>query len=229
MHWCLLCCWFYFPLWHYWISNKIFPIPSTIYDKYMCTECVWSYDTIASFRSVWSDLLHAFNNFNNVVDTDYQLNSIGVERKSLVRHQWVNKKHKEYREQIQKNLLKGTVRKNVKLLQQNRIVTGLLSRYYKFRVYLNKIGLYELDLSCRQCYKRTDAAHLVLCECEVLDHRRKVIYGHMYVIYDKLQYRLVQEKECFNGGHKKWEETLKNPWTSQTEPRMEKLYTEIKH
>lgn len=46
-----------------------------------------------------------------MVDTDYQLNSIGVEPKSLVRHQWANKKHKEYREQIQKNLLKGTVRK----------------------------------------------------------------------------------------------------------------------
>lgn len=56
-------------------------------------------------------------------------------------------------------------------------------------------GALNGDLSYKQCNKGTEKAHHVLCECEVLDQRRQVIYGNIKLSLE--EYDKHQEKELY--------------------------------
>ncbi|VEN55699.1 unnamed protein product [Callosobruchus maculatus] len=110
--------------------------------------------------------------------------------KSTIRHQveeWMKHQHKEQWNLLPgcvhgKTLIKAPCKKIAETLlsssrNQLRITTGLLTRHCGLKEHLNKMGLYNGDLSCRLCGRGAESGLHVLCECEALDHKTQQLFG----------------------------------------------------
>ncbi|KAJ8973877.1 hypothetical protein NQ317_017833 [Molorchus minor] len=67
--------------------------------------------------------------------------------------------------------------------KQLRIIIGLWTGHLPVKKHLNKIGMYNGDLRCRQCNKDTETVLHILCQCEAFDHGRQNIYGNQIWIH----------------------------------------------
>ena len=60
---------------------------------------------------------------------------------------------------------------------QVRTIIGLLTGHSPLRGHLHKMGLYQGELTCRQCSKETETARHIITEYEALDRKRQGIFG----------------------------------------------------
>lgn len=105
---------------------------------------------------------------------------------------WARKKHKEYwvnRPALNhsKALIEDPDSKRAAELltlsrAQLKITTGLLTGHMSVKEHLRKIGQYNGDTSCRLCDTAPETAMHILCSCNALDDKRRLIFGNSQMV-----------------------------------------------